>query len=80
MLFANVAGYRAHMCTVTRVGVNMQLLAGKRETEPIDEPNGPITKLVQRVCHDTLPWLISFSLDVLSQATHSRRVSSLGNC
>jgi hypothetical protein len=24
--------------------------------------NGPISKQVQRVCHDTLPWLISFSL------------------
>ena len=28
-----------------------------------DEANGPISKQVQRVCHDTLPWLISFSLD-----------------
>jgi hypothetical protein len=27
-----------------------------------DEANGPIAKLLQRVCHDTLPWLISFSL------------------
>ena len=25
--------------------------------------NGPITKQGQRICHDTLPWLISFSLD-----------------
>jgi hypothetical protein len=24
--------------------------------------NGPIAKRVRRVCHDTLPWLISFSL------------------
>ncbi len=24
--------------------------------------NGPITMQLQRVCHDTLPWLISFSL------------------
>ncbi len=27
------------------------------------KPNGPIRKCVQGVCHDTLPWLISFSLD-----------------
>ena len=33
MLFANAAGYRARICvTMTRVGVIMQLLAGKRET------------------------------------------------
>jgi hypothetical protein len=25
--------------------------------------NSPIWKRVQSVCHDTLPWLISFSLD-----------------
>ena len=25
--------------------------------------NGPIAKQVKRACHDTLPWLISFSLD-----------------
>ena len=25
--------------------------------------NGPIADMLQRVCHDTLPWLISFSLD-----------------
>ncbi len=25
--------------------------------------NGPTSKCVQRVCHDTLPRLISFSLD-----------------
>ena len=25
--------------------------------------NGPIPMRVQHVCHDTLPWLISFSLD-----------------
>jgi hypothetical protein len=24
--------------------------------------NGPIAQQVQSVCHDTLPWLISFSL------------------
>src|SRR5439155_803022 len=28
----------------------------------IDEANGPIAMQLQRVCHDTLPWLISFSL------------------
>jgi hypothetical protein len=26
--------------------------------------NGPIAKHVQRVCHHTLPWLISVSLDL----------------
>jgi hypothetical protein len=30
---------------------------------PIDEANGPIALQPQRVCHDTLPWLISRSLD-----------------
>jgi hypothetical protein len=25
--------------------------------------NGPIARQLQRGCHDTLPWLISFSLD-----------------
>ena len=29
----------------------------------VDETNRPISKCVQRVCHDTLPWLISVSLD-----------------
>src|SRR4029077_2841649 len=28
----------------------------------IDEANGPIGVQLQRACHDTLPWLISFSL------------------
>jgi hypothetical protein len=28
------------------------------------EANVPVTKHVQRVCHHTLPWLISFSLGV----------------
>ncbi len=28
------------------------------------KPNGRITEYVQRVCNDTLPWLISFSLDL----------------
>ncbi|HVI82660.1 MAG TPA: hypothetical protein VM717_07945 [Chthoniobacterales bacterium] len=28
----------------------------------IEEANGPIAKQFQRVYHDTLPWLISFSL------------------
>ena len=31
---------------------------------PIDEANGPIAIQPQRVCHDTLPWLISISLGV----------------
>jgi hypothetical protein len=29
----------------------------------MDEANRPIALRLQRVCHDTLPWLISFSLD-----------------
>ena len=29
----------------------------------IDEANGPIILQVHRACQDTLPWLISFSLD-----------------
>jgi len=30
----------------------------------MDEANGPLAKKLQCVCHDTLPWLISFSLGV----------------
>jgi len=33
----------------------------------IDEANGPIAMRPQRVCHDTLPWLISVSLDELAR-------------
>jgi len=29
---------------------------------PIDEAKGPVSKWVQRICKDTLRWLISFSL------------------
>jgi hypothetical protein len=28
----------------------------------VDEANGPISMQLQGDCHDTLPWLISFSL------------------
>jgi hypothetical protein len=28
-----------------------------------DEANDPVAKQLSRVCHDTLPWLISISLD-----------------
>jgi len=28
---------------------------------PVDEANRPIAKQVQSACHDTLPWLLSFS-------------------
>src|SRR5436190_1461537 len=28
------------------------------------KPTAPLRKQVQSVCHDTLPWLISFSLDL----------------
>ena len=34
----------------------------------IDEVNGPLGRKVQRVCHDTLPWLISTSLDLVPVA------------
>ena len=30
--------------------------------KPVDEANGPISLRVQSVCHDTPPWLISYSL------------------
>jgi len=30
------------------------------DTKPVDKANGPIAEYVQPVCHDTLPWLISF--------------------
>jgi hypothetical protein len=33
---------------------------------PIDEADVPIARQLQRVCHDTLPWLISFSLDIFT--------------
>src|SRR5205823_13729930 len=36
----------------------------------------PISVQLQRVCHDTLPWLISFSLD--PKAAHGANRSSLG--
>jgi hypothetical protein len=29
----------------------------------IDEANGPLARKLQRACYDTLPWLISISLD-----------------
>jgi hypothetical protein len=32
------------------------------------KPTPPGSKQVQRVCHDTLPWLISFSLDLVIAA------------
>jgi len=31
----------------------------------IDEANGPTGEYVQPVCHDTLPWLIFFSLGLM---------------
>ena len=37
--------------------------------------NGPIAKQVQRVCHDTLPWLISVSLD---HAVNWEAISAIG--
>ena len=33
--------------------------------QPITTPITCVDERVQRVCHDTLPWLISFSLDLM---------------
>src|SRR5205814_9236947 len=40
---------------------------------PIDEANGPIAMQLQCVCHDTLPWLISVSLDDSATSTDDLR-------
>jgi hypothetical protein len=58
----------------------MQLLAEKREIEPIDEDNSPISKCDQRVCHHPLLWIISISLglmDTTRPPTCHRRSPSL---
>jgi hypothetical protein len=34
----------------------------KAERVATDEANGPIAKQAQRVCHDAMPWVISFSV------------------
>ncbi|HZD08488.1 MAG TPA: hypothetical protein VE176_09570, partial [Candidatus Limnocylindrales bacterium] len=39
----------------------------------IDEANGPIAKQLQRVCHNTLPWLISVSLDEMSSTPRTSK-------
>jgi len=31
------------------------------------KPNGPTSKQVHSVCHNTLPWLISILLDAIPQ-------------
>ena len=38
--------------------------------------NGPTSKQGQRVCHDTLPWLISFSLDVSATTDENIDISA----
>ena len=38
----------------------------------LDAANGPITEQVQRVCYDTLPWLISFSLGLMPASVTAR--------
>ena len=38
--------------------------------------NGPIPNQLQRACHDTLPWLISVSLD--ATRFHSHRTGRAG--
>ena len=53
----------------------MQLLAGKREIEPIDGANGPIVKN-QPACHDTLPWLIFLTHDLPAHSP-SRAIPSI---
>jgi len=34
--------------------------------------NGPMARKLQRACRNTLPWLISFSLDGIARITDSR--------
>src|SRR5260370_40328519 len=52
----------------------------------MDEANVAIAKRLQRVCHDTLPWLISFSLGesrqehVMRPLRYSINVTLDGGC
>jgi hypothetical protein len=39
---------------------------GSKKPNQSMKPNGPIAKSLHRVCHDTLPWLISFSLGLMT--------------
>src|SRR5215471_5293641 len=41
-------------------------------SNPFDEANVPIAKFVQCVCHGTLPWLISVSLDGMREIDCAR--------
>jgi hypothetical protein len=38
-------------------------MMGRNASNQSMEADGPIAKQLQDVCHRTLPWLISFSLD-----------------
>jgi hypothetical protein len=40
-------------------------------TPTLDEANVPIAKQLRGACHDTLPWLISFSLNGYFYAANS---------
>jgi hypothetical protein len=44
------------------LGPEKYVWSGPRNIKPIDEAKDPIARELQRACHDTLPWLISFSL------------------
>src|SRR5437588_2592239 len=46
-----------------KVRVSLNHLPALLTCHLIDEANGPLSMQLQRVYHDTLPWLISFSLD-----------------
>ena len=37
----------------------------QQDAQPNDKANGPVVRSGQHACHDTLPWLISFSLDIV---------------
>ena len=55
----------SRLTSLLDVGLSGIVLQGhERSIQSIDEANGPIAKCVQRVCHDTLAWLISVSLGV----------------
>jgi hypothetical protein len=59
-----VAGARKRDFSWYRHGQFIQVPAAAVTTSnQSDEANGPLAVQLQSVCHDTLPWLISFSLD-----------------
>jgi hypothetical protein len=53
--------------------ITLEALAqGTRFENTKAAPNGPIALQAQCVCHDTLPWLISFSLDEVNACPQYR--------